>query len=247
MIAVVIRGQYRTWNFCKQQLFHVFETRYTDVHWHFVTWQDSVNHERQSMIEQDFHDKQLHLTIINREGQDYNSWSGQRRLGMEVAEKLSNYPTIFELRPDVFLDMNDDQKFPDNTPNTLYVTGLRERMELVGESGAYKRELRSSFNDWFYIQDGSTLQKLSRSFYEPMRIEGPRVQLLDVARQHDIDIQDISDVVTPQVIRPTYLPHALFGHEKHWMGLTRQQKKDLLNELNIAHQDYITNNRFISL
>lgn len=245
-IAVVIRGQFRTWDFCKKQTFHVFESRYSDIDWYFITWEDSVTEKHKQSLLTDFENKRAEIKILHRDETGNNSWNSQRRLGYEISDKVSNYSQVFELRPDVYLQMNDEHKFPNNT-NKWFVTGLRSRQELCRENGKYIKKIKTSINDWFYIQTPNIFHIFTNSYKEEMKLEGPRAQLVDIAYTNNIEIEDISPIVTPLVLRPTYTPDTLFGHEKMWMGLTSKEKIELLNSLNIMTQDYKTNNRFISV
>lgn len=245
-IAVVIRGQFRTWNFCKHQTFHVFESRYPEVDWYFISWEDSVTDSQLETLHKDFKDRNATIKILVRDDTGNNSWNSQRRLGYELLGKMDDYTQIFEMRPDVYLEISDTQQFPSNNTQ-WYVTGLRTRKEVCRESDRYVHRVKTSINDWFYVQNPFMLQKFTESYTESMKLEGPRAQLVDVALRNNIEINDISDVVTPWVLRPTYTPNTLFGHEKIWMGMTSKQKIELLHALNISPQDYKTNNRFISL
>lgn len=245
-ITVIIRGQIRTWDFCKHQTFHVFESRYPNIKWYFCTWEDSINDIRKESLYRDFENKNATIKVLHRDETGNNSWNAQRRLGYELVDKMDKYSQIFEMRPDVYLEMPENHTFP-TTNDKWYVTGLRSRQELCVENDKYVKCNKISINDWFYIQNPKMFKKFTESYIEPMKLEGPRAQLVDVAYRNDIEIVDISTTVTPWVVRPTYTPNTLFGHEKMWMGMSSKEKIKLLDSLNIMVQDYKTNNRFISL
>jgi len=246
MIAVVIRGQVRTWNFCKQQTFNVFESKYSSIHWYFLTWEDSVNETRLDNLYKDFQDKNATIKILPRDDNGNNSWNSQRRLGYEIVDEIQKYTQIYEMRPDVYLEVHDRDWVP--TSNTKwYVTGVRTRQELCKENGKYVKLMKTGVSDWFYVQTPEMFRIFTEGYKEPMKLEGPRVQLFDIAKRNNIQTEDISSKVTPWVVRPTYTHETLFGHEKMWMGMPSKQKIELLESLNIAHKDYRTNNRFISI
>lgn len=245
-ITVVVRGQIRTWDFCKHQTFHVFESRYPNIKWYFCTWEDSIGDNRIESLYKDFENKNASIKILRRDETGNNSWNSQRRLGYELINVIDkNYP-IFEMRPDVYLEVKDSYVVPSKN-NKWLVTGLRDKEELCKENGKYIKKMKTIINDWFYIQNYDTFKILTESYTEPMKLEGQRAQLVDVAMRNNIEIEDISTHITPWVVRPTYTPNTLFGHEKVWMGMTSKQKIELLHALNISPQDYKTNNRFISL
>ncbi len=77
-------------------------------------------------------------------------------------------------------------------------------------------------------------------------MQGPRVQLLEYAQQHNIPIHDANKYFSVNIIRPNF-QGVVENHEKHWMGLSRQAKLHHLQQLNIMEQDYITEHRAISL
>lgn len=250
-IAVVIRGHMRTWNFVKHQLFHVMEYRYKNIDWYFTTWEESLSDVAKHNLHQDFHGKNLKLYTTTG-CLNYSSWFGPGLLCEQVTDDLmaKHYDMVVETRPDVYLDMPDDRSFPVVIEkNSIHLTGMNLVNSLVP---GYELNHHFGAPDWFFIFDQQSFYTYSQRRLRP----GPQDShgdIIRIAKENSINIfTGLSKCLNTVLVRPNIFERPedatwLWEHGGSWNPLPSDEKKRMLVENNIALEDYITNNKLISL
>lgn len=246
-IAVVLRGHLRTWNFGKKSIFSTLESQYPNIDWYFVTWRESLSEKREQSLLKDFENKKLFLHIIEESSKSYNPWRGPGTLCMQVATQVQerNYSTVFETRPDVY--MNAKVPFPEIDSNSFYTTSYNLNWGGPGE----KHHFGSA--DWFIMSDSKVFYT-----YAWERTHGfdsaPHKGYLSVAKKHNINIMNLNlackGIIAPpyrpidvNLIRPSIFVPDTGGINLHgttWMGWTKEKKLQVLHENDIAIADYDT-------
>ena len=234
---VVIRGHIRTWMLCKHNTFHQFP----EAKFHFITWNESITPDVLHQLHEDFAPYSHRIYIVPRPPDIMSSWQSQRYL-TQVLKHQELSGMVMEMRPDSWITVH--KALPD-APG-LYVTELEHRMELMKTSLKYTREMKLRCQDAGIYMDVNTMHLLSDAYHVKREIQGPRVQLLEYAQQHDVPIHDANEYFSVNIVRPNF-QGVMENHEKHWMGLSRQEKQQHLEKLNIMEQDYITEHKAISL
>jgi hypothetical protein len=168
-IAVVLRGQVRTWHFNAPKVFDFYDKIADNVDYYFITW-DTSNTEG---IEESFKNQNLiHFHILSyslnnslrtesyKEGEYYNGHLGPPFMNMIMLPHIrrqekrlgTKYDCIFDTRPDVLPvrnkiiwgeDAGNDLSvtYPDR--NTIYFSGLEMHTNLNSN------ELDVAMQDWF--------------------------------------------------------------------------------------------------
>ena len=249
-IAVVIRGHLRTWNWVKHHLFHVMESRYTNIDWYFSTWQESTTPDRIERIHQDFQGR--NFRFYNTPGcHDWSSWSGPGVLCEQVMDDVmkQSYDFIVETRPDVYIEIPEHQPFPEVESNSVYFTGLDLVHTLV--PGFSRMDHHFGAQDWFFLFSPEVFQRYAHRRFRP----GPQDShgdIIRIAQEHSINIYNMSSIMRTVLIRPNIFENAsdtswIWGHGQQWIQASSEQKKHHLKLQNISFDDYITSNHTISL
>lgn len=250
-IAVVIRGHLRTWNFTKQQLFQVIESRYPNVDWYFSTWEESVSPSRLDIIHQDFQARNWKL-YITPGCANYSSWFGPGVLCEQVADDLmaEQYDLVIETRPDVYLNISPEKKLPSVVEkNSVYSTGLDLVYTLV--PGYPKMDHHFGSEDWFFLFDQNAFYTYSQRRHRP----GPQDShgdIIRIAKENNFNLFHIRKFLNAILIRPNIFQNPfdyawMWGHAGFWNTTPKEGKISLLNQHDIALDDYMTSNTLISL
>ena len=180
--AVVLRGHIRTWNFCKDSIFSLFEGYYSDIDWYLTTWRESITDDILHSLVADFQHRNFFLHIVDEPSRNYNAWTGPGKLCREVADiiKEKQYPVVVETRPDIHTRELSLHPLPVIESNTFYTSGVN--MAWVMEKGHH-----IGVQDWFTISDANVFH-----IYSTERCvqydEVPHVGLLKIAEKHNITI-----------------------------------------------------------
>ncbi len=249
-VAVVIRGHLRTWNFVKHQLFHVMESRYTNIDWYFSTWQESVTPERIHSIHQDFQGRNMRFYTTTG-CHELSSWFGPGKLCEQVVDDVlaGCYDVIIETRPDVYIEMDDQQQFPMMQSNSVHFTGLDLVYTLV--PGHQRMDHHYGAQDWFFMFSPEVFQRYAYRRLRP----GPQDShgdIIRMAQEHSINIYNMQAIMKTVLVRPNVFQNAadaswVWGHGQHWIASSTDEKKHHLKLHDIAFDDYITSNHTISL
>lgn len=238
MMAVVLRGHFRTWNICKHQWFQMMPQ---DAHWWFVSWQRSVDDEKLAQLHQDFAGRTYSIILVPEHEQYQSSWRAPAWLSQQVVHEVQQYPCVLESRPDVWVQW---QHCPVIHPNTLHVTGHTWKNTFTRlPDGKHGWETLWHLEDFLFMMPGDVFPNMAAR-YDSWDPAGPHVELGRWADHHHIQVETLPEDVNALVIRPNYQPHALDAHQRVWAGVPRAEKQRLYDKWNIHPMDYQTNNRF---
>lgn len=255
-IAVLIRGHKRTWDWCKHNIFHVYENIAEQVEWYFVTWQTPDLNLIQ--LKQDFRTKNL-IDIITVPtswynyfnvgpppyGQDSGPWYSPAWLSYNAlpSKKLRqqhvNYDAVFDQRPDAIPYISTPY-FKNIDATTLYSTA----------------ENLSEVNDIGFMSDSRTYDILASRFTYPFAEDHkPETLFAEFCQSSNINIKlGFLDYV---VIRPDIFKHYpesfipasntqwediknMSGPDirSTWGKLSRTEQIAIMHEHNISLWDY---------
>lgn len=233
--AVVLRGHIRTWNFCKDAVFSLFEEQYFNIDWYITTWRESITDDILDSLAKDFQHRNLFLHILEEPSRNYNAWTGPGKLCMKVADiiKEKQYPVVVETRPDIHAQGLSLHPLPVIEPNTFYTSGVN--MSWVMERGHH-----IGLQDWFTISDANVFHIYSAERCAE-REEVPHIGLRTIAEKHNLVIATLPGIKT-EIVRPSC--YAMNTVETHHAGLwwewNREEKKEALTMLGIPFADYMT-------
>lgn len=250
-VAVVIRGHLRTWNFVKHHLFHVMESRCTNIDWYFSTWEESVTPERIHNIHQDFQGR--FLQFYTTPGcHEYSSWFGPGKLCEQVVDDVmkKSYDFIIETRPDVYMDIPDHQSFPMVQSNSVHFTGVN----LIHTWAPEHQNMNHHFGaqDWLFLFSPEVFHRYAHRRLRPEPPQNSHGDIIKMAQKHGINMHNMQSIMLSMLIRPNIFQRTdeaswIWEHGSHWIQASSEEKKYHLKLHDIAFDDYITNNHTISL
>lgn len=232
--AIVLRGHIRTWNFCKDSMFSLFEEQYSNIDWYLTTWQESITDVLLESLAKDFQHRNFFLHVLNEPSENYNAWTGPGKLCMEVADiiKEKQYPVVIETRPDIYVNARSQHPLPTIDSDTFYTTG-------VNFSWVQHRGNHIGLQDWFTISDANVFHIFSKERLYNEAV--PHIGLLNITNQNNLSLNTLPGLQT-EIARPscfamnTCEPH----HSGLWWEWTTEEKKTVLSNLGIPFADYMT-------
>ena len=252
-IAVMIRGQLRTWNFCKHNHFYVYEKIAHQVDYYFATW-DDADYDL-AAIKRDFDGKNL-VELIECPLHEvyFTAWTGPAWLNYNLSLYRNahgqKYDAVFDQRTDT---LNWLQWEPyEIEPMTMYTPdppfrNSQERIDLgYGSTGV---------TDYGFMSDSHTYDLLSQRFIIMATTgkESPEHCLEDYCKEKNIDMPGGS-ILNQQVCRPDIfidykdpiimvtpdiIERLNRGINLIWKTLTREQKVALCESNGISVNDYV--------
>lgn len=251
-IAVILRGDLRTWNYAKTAIFAFWESIADNVDYYFATWRTPTLNV--NSLYKDFENKNLIALITLDPGpvdNPYNGWTGPSTLcyhlvpHKRIREKTVTYDAVFETRPDVLYTLLDDKKpiAPDH--NTLFSSNL----------AVLDDKNRIGVGDHFLAMSSNVFDILSQRFAMTTTPTGTHYDLRKICDSEGIDICQL-DWVDAQIVRPNGIddipnPFNYFtarkvvgtndwsGIQRRWNEMPREGKIKCLQEHNIAVTDYL--------
>jgi hypothetical protein len=252
-IAVMIRGQLRTWNFCKHNHFYTYEKIAHHVDYYFATWDDAGYDF--TAIKRDFDGKNLIELIACPFRQIYGTaWCGPPWLSYNLSLYRNahgqKYDVVFDQRTDT---LNWLQWEPyEIDPMTMYTPdppfkNSDERTALgYGASGV---------TDYGFMSDSHTYDLVSQRFKIMTKVDkkSPEYRLENYCLEKNI-VMPGGSVLNQQVCRPAiFLDHKdpiiivnpdiierlNTGLSLIWKKLTREQKVHLCESNGISANDYV--------
>ena len=252
-IAVVLRGDVRTWDYAKSAIFAFWESIADNVDYYFATWQTPTLNK--NSLYNDFENKNLIALITLDPGPigTYNGWTGPSMLCYHLVphkrmrEKTVTYDAVFETRPDVIYTLLDGKKpiVPDH--NTLFSSNL------VVLSNHNKR---IGIGDHFLAMSSNVFDMLSQRFAAATTPAGTHYDLRKICDLEGVDVCHL-DWVNAQIVRPNGIddipdPFNYFtawetvgkndwsSIQRRWNEMPRYDKRKCLQRHNIAITDYMS-------
>ena len=251
-IAVILRGDLRTWNYAKPAIFAFWESIADNVDYYFATWRTPTLDI--TSLRKDFENKNLIALITLNPGpvdNPYSGWTGPSTLCHHVVpykrmrEKTVTYDAVFETRPDVIYTLLDGKKpiAPDH--NTLFSSNL----VVLDDKN------RIGVGDFFFAMSSNVFDILSQRFAMTTTETGTHYDIRKICDSEGIDVCCL-DWVEAQIVRPNgindvknpfdyFTASHLVGEndwahiQQRWNKMSRADKIKCLQEHNIAVTDYL--------
>lgn len=251
-IAVILRGDLRTWDYAKPAIFSFWESIADNVDYYFATWHTPTLNV--NSLYKDFENKNLIALITLNPGppdNTYNGWTGPSALCYQVVphkrirEKTVTYDAVFETRPDVLYTLLDGKKpiVPDH--NTLFSSNV----------AVLDDKNRIGVGDHFLAMSSNVFDILSQRFAITTTPTGTHYDLRKICDSEGIDVC-VLDWVNAQIVRPNgiddipnpfdYFTEHIRDGEKDWARIqtrwnqtSKADKINCLQKHNIAISDYL--------
>lgn len=251
-IAVILRGDVRTWDYAKPAIFAFWESIADNVDYYFATWRTPTLNV--NSLYKDFENKNLIALITLEPGpvdKPYSGWTGPSMLCYHlvpykrIREKTVTYDAVFETRPDVLYTLIDGKKpiAPDH--NTLFSSNL---IVLTDNN-------RIGIGDHFFAMSSNVFDILSQRFVMTTTPTGTHYDIRKICDAEGIDVCHL-DWAEAQIVRPNGIddipnPFDYFTAwkviaqndwstiQQRWHAMSRVDKIQCLKEHNIAITDYL--------
>lgn len=135
-IAVVLRGQYRMWDYTKERIFYVYEKLAKKIDWYIATWDDTPP-EHIARFSKDFKDKNLvHINLTPFHDLYWESFASasylQNSIVPFVEPNSEKYDVIFDQRTDVLTFRTPkESRTPEIKTNILYTAFPPEQVNIT--------------------------------------------------------------------------------------------------------------------
>lgn len=131
-LAVIIRGHFRTWDFCKSVLLDKLNSLAPNVDFYFATW--DIPSKNLTNLHKDFYQKNLKEIIVVPKSDDYMAYSGVAKLSYlaihtnTFLQNKKQYQAIIDTRPDItpcYFNLNN---FFGPNANTIHTEFCKNNM-----------------------------------------------------------------------------------------------------------------------
>lgn len=249
-IAVILRGQERTWGIIHPYIFKFYDSIATNVDYYFATWK--LPDRDYSNTINTFKDRNLiafelalaeSITVPTRLNQ---AWRGPAYLTYRLLphmRKRTNqitYDMIIDTRPDVIYKLRPNKSIITPEANTLYTSMLELHHNYIFD----RKEI--AISDHFFTYDFDTAQKLADRYIAECPY-GNQIQHRRWLEENNIGLSTI-DWIEAHITRPT-IYKAIDNIEEDsgicyqlaedWMNMSPEDKIELCNRFNIALPDYL--------
>lgn len=231
-LAVFLRGQLRTWNYTKSEMFEFFSGIADHVDYYIAVW-DNTDLE---LLRRDFADKSVKAAITVSKDQYFNAWQGPAYMSHCLnsyrynQEKINGiYDAIIDTRFDVRFSAHAD---PETVkPWTFGSTNLQ---------GCYNsndlNNLYDGLDDHCFLTTGGPHTIMNQRYQSDAGSDGNHISLYKYASIHGIECFKIN-WFTCKLVRPNCIDnHA--DPESHWQKLTQPERLVYIHRANIDPHEY---------
>lgn len=255
-IAVMLRGHMRTWRYVKPTVTEFYNSIAHNVDYYIATWEDSAT-DNASLLADMIGLNVVASIRVQYHPIFYTSWKGPAWLSYNLVpykrqrEKEVKYDAVFDTRPDVIYELNKNKSVIPPQPNTLYTTMLTN---LKGHMDEPDSLYYVGLKDHFFMMT-SEVYDIHAQRYITDTPNGCHAELLDMCNRENFNAC-VMDWVTAEITRPNAIfaipdPNDYFNNLKtktnwadiqhEWEALPTAEKLTILENQQIAINDYITN------
>lgn len=261
-IAVMLRGHMRTWRYVKPTVTAFYESIAHNVDYYIATWEDSTI-DNASLLADMVGLNVIASIRVQYHPTYYTSWKGPAWLSYNLIpykrqrEKEVKYDAVFDTRPDVIYELNQNKSVIPPQPNTLYTTMLTNlRGNLQDSASLYYIGLK----DHFFMMTSEVYDIHAQRFITGTP-DGCHAELLEMCNRENFNAC-VMDWVTAEITRPNAQyeipnPNDYFNNLKtgtswadiqhNWAAMPIKEKITTLKNQQISISDYITNSEAASI
>jgi hypothetical protein len=233
-IAVIITGEYRTWNLAKQSIFDYAESISTDIDYFFVSWNESTEFWKHpelrkikksitaddvisSFVNQNLIDYKLTTTIDCDNGYYLRAHLSKIANILKRKHEIQNnfvYDQIIEVRPDLYIPKQSNEliacydfEYVIGQVYTYYqeLPSIPDLYFRTSSAGNDILATRNSYNRFNEIKQFNNLLVRSMDFEPFPSSRDPHYMLLDfIMNKRMIPLTDQSEAEQATVVRPNF-------------------------------------------
>jgi len=231
-LAVFLRGQPRTWNYTKNEMFNFFHGVAEHVDYYIAVW----NNTDLDLLLQDFKGKTVCAAVKVSKDQYFNAWQGPAYMSHLLSshrynqEKLfGKYDAIIDTRFDVKFCLLDRPEIP-----TLWTFGSTNLKGCYNPSDL--ANLYDGLDDHCFLTTGGSHTVMNQRYQNDAGSDGNHVSLFKFAKIHGIECFKIN-WFTCNLVRPNCIEtHA--DPESHWQQLTQAERLAYIHRANVDPHEY---------
>lgn len=250
-IAVVLRGQYRTWGYVHPVVFDFYDKIAKNVDYYMVTWRYYDQYGYTNFFEpfEKYNKKLIKFLTIYPDNQYYSSYLGPSYLTYQIIPDMleqhhkKKYDFVFNTRPDIIYKLQSDDMLLNLKEDTFYTTGYVCQPD-GRENGLY----HMGVEDHLFASSFDNHLIMNSRHIRPETM-GCHNEILDRATQYGIKTAALYNMFA-RIVRPTafiecpdpfeYFNIDNFDISRKWMDMEKQKKLKLLRKYSITEADYTT-------
>ena len=250
-IAVVLRGQYRTWGYVHPVVFDFYDKIAKNVDYYMVTWRQLGEYGFSRFFEpfEKYNKNLIKFLTIYPDEQYYTSYLGPSYLTYQIIPDMleqhhkKKYDFVFNTRPDIIYKLKPNNRSLNLKEDTFYTTNYVCQPD-GREDGLY----HIGVEDHFFASSFDNHLIMNSRHVRPETM-GCHNEILYRATQYGIKTASLYNMVA-RIVRPTAFiecpdPFEYFNVDNYtislnWMNMEKQKKLKLLRKYAITEADYTT-------
>lgn len=245
-IAVILRGQVRTWKFIYPYAFDFYDSLAYKVDYYFISIQGS---QENTNIVGSFEGRHLETCLLLMPPRDFNdSYRSSSYYSYMIVpykqrrEKEVKYDLVIESRPDVIPILKKNVPIIKPEPNILYTT----RFELHHNHRYGEKDI--AIGDWFTASTSEVFDQMSHRWIEE-NDQSNQITARTFAEKcgfHVNQLPYVRSFIARPNITEAILPDITLDHDKlnplcaEWAIISREEKIKIMEKNNIPFENYMT-------